>query len=182
MAPNRSLLAEGREDVVGEAVSVELGSGQVEFREVHHGQISPVARSWESRARVFGVCQIGEDHHTFRDALRLQDQADRERPRPAALAGTVEHAKRHAAAGADIIVAQGYEAGGHTGEVATIVLVPDVVDAVAPIPMLAAGGIGTGRQIAASLALGAQVIQSRAGSAVFRLGGAVLGLIAGRWG
>ena len=64
----------------------------------------------------------------------------------------------------------------------TIVLVPDVVDAVAPIPMLAAGGIGTGRQIAASLALGAQVIQSRAGSAVCWLGGAVLGLIAGRWG
>ncbi len=57
-----------------------------------------------------------------------------------------------------------------------MVLVPD---AVAPIPVLAAGGIGTGRQIAASLALGAQDIQSRAGSAVCRLGGAVLGLIAG---
>ena len=74
----------------------------------------------------------------------------------AALAGTVEHAKRHAEAGADIIVAQGYEAGGHTGEIATMVLVPEVVDAVAPLPVLAAGGIGTGRQITASLALGAQ--------------------------
>ena len=74
----------------------------------------------------------------------------------AALAGTVEHARRHAEAGADIIIAQGYEAGGHTGEVATMVLVPEVVDAVAPIPVLAAGGIGSGRQIAASLALGAQ--------------------------
>lgn len=74
----------------------------------------------------------------------------------AALAGTVEHARRSAAAGADIIIAQGYEAGGHTGEIATMVLVPEVVDAVAPLPVLAAGGIGTGRQIAASLALGAQ--------------------------
>jgi NAD(P)H-dependent flavin oxidoreductase YrpB (nitropropane dioxygenase family) len=74
----------------------------------------------------------------------------------AALAGTVDHAKRHAAAGADLIIAQGYEAGGHTGEIATMVLVPEVVDAVAPIPVLAAGGIGSGRQIAAAMALGAQ--------------------------
>ena len=74
----------------------------------------------------------------------------------AALAGTVEHAKRHAEAGADIIVAQGYEAGGHTGEIATMVLVPEVVDAVAPTPVLAAGGIGSGRQVTAALALGAQ--------------------------
>jgi NAD(P)H-dependent flavin oxidoreductase YrpB (nitropropane dioxygenase family) len=74
----------------------------------------------------------------------------------AALAGTVEHAKRHVEAGVDIVVAQGYEAGGHTGLVSTMVLVPEVVDAVAPIPVLAAGGIGRGRQIAAALALGAQ--------------------------
>ncbi len=74
----------------------------------------------------------------------------------AALAGTVEHARRHAEAGVDLIVAQGYEAGGHTGTVSTLVLVPEVVDAVDPIPVLAAGGIGNGRQVAASLALGAQ--------------------------
>ena len=59
----------------------------------------------------------------------------------AALAGTTRHAQRHAAAGVDLIVAQGTEAGGHTGEVATMVLVPEVVDAVAPVPVLAAGGI-----------------------------------------
>jgi len=74
----------------------------------------------------------------------------------AALAGTVEHARRNAAAGADLIIAQGTEAGGHTGEIATMVLVPEVVDAVSPIPVLAAGGIGSGRQVTASLALGAQ--------------------------
>ena len=74
----------------------------------------------------------------------------------AALAGTKQHAVRHAAAGADLIVAQGTEAGGHTGEVSTMVLVPEVVDAVDPIPVLAAGGIARGRQIAAAFALGAE--------------------------
>lgn len=76
--------------------------------------------------------------------------------RVAALAGTVEHARRHAEAGADLIIAQGYEAGGHTGDISTMVLVPEVVDAVAPLPVLAAGGIGGGRQLTAALALGAQ--------------------------
>lgn len=75
----------------------------------------------------------------------------------AALAGTTRHAIRHAEAGVDLIVAQGTEAGGHTGEVATMVLVPEVVDAVgAAVPVLAAGGIGNGRQMAAALALGAE--------------------------
>jgi len=74
----------------------------------------------------------------------------------AALAGKREHAQRHVAADVDIIVAQGYEAGGHTGEIATMVLVPEIVDAVAPRPVLAAGGIARGRQMAAAMALGAQ--------------------------
>jgi NAD(P)H-dependent flavin oxidoreductase YrpB (nitropropane dioxygenase family) len=73
----------------------------------------------------------------------------------AALVGTAEHARRQAAAGVDLIIAQGGEAGGHTGEISTMVLVPEVVDTVAPLPVLAAGGIATGRQMAAALALGA---------------------------
>ena len=73
----------------------------------------------------------------------------------AALAGKREHALRHVAAEVDIVVAQGYEAGGHTGDIATMVLVPEVVDAVAPRPVLAAGGIARGRQMAAAMALGA---------------------------
>jgi len=74
----------------------------------------------------------------------------------AALAGKAAHAQAHVAAGVDIVVAQGYEAGGHTGEIASMVLVPEVVDAVGPdVTVLAAGGIGSGRQIAAALALGA---------------------------
>jgi NAD(P)H-dependent flavin oxidoreductase YrpB (nitropropane dioxygenase family) len=74
----------------------------------------------------------------------------------AGLVGKKVHAERQKNAGVDIIVAQGYEAGGHTGEISTMVLIPEVVDAVAPTPVLAAGGIGNGRQIAASMALGAQ--------------------------
>jgi NAD(P)H-dependent flavin oxidoreductase YrpB (nitropropane dioxygenase family) len=74
----------------------------------------------------------------------------------AALAGKAVHAQRHVQNGVDLVVAQGYEAGGHTGEISTMVLVPEVVDAIAPAPVLAAGGIGSGRQIAAALALGAQ--------------------------
>lgn len=76
----------------------------------------------------------------------------------AALAGSVAHATRHVAAGVDLIVAQGYEAGGHTGEITTLVLVPDVVDAVAPLPVVAAGGIASGRQMLAALALGASAV------------------------
>jgi NAD(P)H-dependent flavin oxidoreductase YrpB (nitropropane dioxygenase family) len=74
-----------------------------------------------------------------------------------ALCGKAEHAARHKAAGVEVIVAQGTEAGGHTGEIATMVLVPQVVEACGDsVAVLAAGGIARGSQIAASLALGAQ--------------------------
>ena len=74
----------------------------------------------------------------------------------AALVGTAEHARRQQAAGVDLIVAQGTEAGGHTGTISTMVLVPEVIRAVHPTPVLAAGGIVTGAQVAAAMALGAQ--------------------------
>jgi NAD(P)H-dependent flavin oxidoreductase YrpB (nitropropane dioxygenase family) len=74
----------------------------------------------------------------------------------AALCGSPYQARKHADAGVDIIIAQGGEGGGHCGEVGSIVLWPQVVKEVAPIPVLAAGGIGSGQQIAAALALGAQ--------------------------
>jgi nitronate monooxygenase len=71
--------------------------------------------------------------------------------------GTAEEARRAVASGVDVIVAQGWEAGGHVwGRVATLPLVPAVVDAVAPVPVIAAGGIGDARGVAAVLALGAQ--------------------------
>ncbi|HZT65109.1 MAG TPA: nitronate monooxygenase family protein [Acidimicrobiales bacterium] len=84
------------------------------------------------------------------------DRAHAQGVKVAALIGRVEQAVRDVQQGVDIIIAQGYEAGGHTGEVASMVLIPDVVDAVAPVPVLGAGGIGSGRQMAAAMALGAQ--------------------------
>jgi NAD(P)H-dependent flavin oxidoreductase YrpB (nitropropane dioxygenase family) len=86
----------------------------------------------------------------------LVGRARREGVPVAALAGRLDHAIAHRDAGVDLVIAQGTEGGGHTGEIATMVLVPQVVDAVAPTPVLAAGGIATGRQVAAALALGAE--------------------------
>ncbi len=74
----------------------------------------------------------------------------------AALCGAPSQAVRHKNAGVDIIIAQGTEGGGHTGDVASLVLWPQVIDAVAPTPVLAAGGVGNGRQMAAALAMGAE--------------------------
>jgi NAD(P)H-dependent flavin oxidoreductase YrpB (nitropropane dioxygenase family) len=71
--------------------------------------------------------------------------------------GSADEARRAVVSGVDVIVAQGWEAGGHVwGSVATLPLVPAVVDAVAPVPVIAAGGIGDARGVAAVLALGAQ--------------------------
>ena len=83
--------------------------------------------------------------------------AGKERGIPvAALVGAKEHAVKQVAAGVDLIVAQGTEAGGHCGEVTTMVLIPEVIEAIeGAVPVLAAGGIVTGRQMAAAVAMGA---------------------------
>jgi NAD(P)H-dependent flavin oxidoreductase YrpB (nitropropane dioxygenase family) len=71
-----------------------------------------------------------------------------------ALAGRLKHGIKHKEAGLDFIVCQGSEGGGHAGEVTSMVLWPQMVDAVAPLPILAAGGIGNGRQILAAMSMG----------------------------
>lgn len=71
------------------------------------------------------------------------------------LVGNVKNARRIADGGTDVVVAQGTEAGGHTGRIGTMALLPQVIDAVAPTPVCAAGGIGDGRGIASALAMGA---------------------------
>lgn len=73
----------------------------------------------------------------------------------ASLVGKPEHARRQLEAGVDLLIAQGTEAGGHTGTIATTVLTPEIVDLAGDKPVLAAGGIASGRQMAAALALGA---------------------------
>ena len=85
----------------------------------------------------------------------LIERAKQEGRLVGALAGKAQHAERHVNAGVDVIIAQGSEAGGHTGEIGTMVLIPEIVDAVSPVPVLGAGGIGRGRQMAAAMALGA---------------------------
>ena len=72
------------------------------------------------------------------------------------LVGTVKAARQVAADGADYVVAQGTEAGGHTGKIGTLALVPQVIEAVAPVPVIAAGGVASGRALAGMLALGAE--------------------------
>jgi NAD(P)H-dependent flavin oxidoreductase YrpB (nitropropane dioxygenase family) len=82
--------------------------------------------------------------------------AHRHGVRVAGLASSAHHAEKQVEVGVDIIVAQGTEAGGHTGEISSMVLIPEIVDAVGSTPVLGAGGIGNGRQMAAAMALGAQ--------------------------
>jgi NAD(P)H-dependent flavin oxidoreductase YrpB (nitropropane dioxygenase family) len=90
------------------------------------------------------------------DLRVLFDRAHEAGSRVLYMAGTVREARRAQAAGADVIVAQGTEGGGHVGWMATLVVLPLIADAVAPTPVLAAGGIADGRGLAAALALGAQ--------------------------
>jgi NAD(P)H-dependent flavin oxidoreductase YrpB (nitropropane dioxygenase family) len=85
----------------------------------------------------------------------LVDRAKDAGVKVAALVGQAKHARRQLDAGVDVLIAQGTEAGGHTGTIATMVLTPEIVEVAAGRPVLAAGGIASGRQMAAALALGA---------------------------
>ena len=89
-------------------------------------------------------------------AQSLIDRAYARGVKVAAMAGTAEHAVRHRDAGCDFVIAVGTEAGGHTGQITSMVLWPRIVDAVAPLPVLGGGGVGRGRQLAAALALGCE--------------------------
>jgi len=95
------------------------------------------------------ACGIGAPRPAVEQAKKLGKTT-------AALIGSPRHVRRALASGVDIIVAQGAEAGAHTGTVGTFTLIPQIVDACGDIPVLAAGGVATGRHVAASLALGAQ--------------------------
>ena len=128
----------------------------------HEAIAARQARSGSMLTRVAELWDVGAAHPVkmYVSALgpppaRLIDKAHEQGSVVGALVGAVAHATRQKAAGVDFVVAQGYEAGGHCGEITTLVLVPDVVDVMGDTPVLAAGGIATGRQMAAAMALGA---------------------------
>ena len=102
----------------------------------------------EERVPVF-VAGLGDPSWVVQDK-RARDM------KVLGLAGSVRNAVRQKEAGVHAVIAQGYEAGGHTGTVANFALIPQVVDALAPMPVIAAGAISDRRGVAAALALGAQ--------------------------
>src|SRR4051812_15383921 len=113
---------------------------------------------WDQRERLAAALEAGVRVVSFfwGDASGLIDETHDAGALVFVIVGTAAEARAAVAAGADVIVAQGWEAGGHVwGTVATLALVPRVVDAVAPVLVVAAGGIADGRGLAAVLALGA---------------------------
>ena len=113
--------------------------------EIEEAQIRAVQ---ESSVNMF-ACGIGAPREVVQEAKSLGKTT-------LALVGSPHHVPRSLAAGVDMLVAQGYDAGAHTGPIGTFSLVPQLVDAAGDLPVLAAGGVATGRHIAASLAMGAQ--------------------------
>ena len=114
--------------------------------------------AWDQRERLASVLAagVGVVSLFWGDATDLIREARAAGAIVFVTVGTAEEALDAAAQGADVVVAQGWEAGGHVwGSVSTLALVPRVVDAVAPVPVVAAGGIADGRGLAAVLALGA---------------------------
>ncbi len=128
----------------------------VERREARHAAMSPQSHAYELLEVAFKhplklfVSALGPPPAEFVTRARAKGV------RVCALVGKPEHAVKQQKAGVDFVVATGTEAGGHTGYISTMVLVPQIVDAVSPLPVVAAGGIANGRQMAAALALGAE--------------------------
>ena len=113
--------------------------------------------AWDQRERLAAALAAGVRIVSFfwGDASSIIGEAREAGAIVFVTVGTAEEARAATAAGADVVVAQGWEAGGHVwGTVSTLALVPRVVDAVAPVPVVAAGGIADGRGLAAVLALG----------------------------
>jgi nitronate monooxygenase len=114
--------------------------------------------AWDQRERLATALEAGAAIVSFfwGDAGELIDEAHDSGAIVFVTVGTSEEGRAAVASGADVVVAQGWEAGGHVwGNVSTLALVPRVVDAVSPVPVVAAGGIADGRGLAAVLALGA---------------------------
>ncbi len=131
------------------AVPAATGPGMrtrfIRSTEIEEAQIRAVL---DSSVNMF-ACGIGAPKPVVEEARALGKTT-------LALVGSPHHVPRSIAAGVDMLVAQGYDAGAHTGPIGTFSLVPQLVDAAGKLPVLAAGGVATGRHIAAALAMGAQ--------------------------
>lgn len=130
-----------------------------EAEEMIKKEIKKVNMTREESEALFDVC-LEHPIKMVVNALGIPSKEQVERMhgrgiKVGALVGKAEHAIKQKEAGVDLIVAQGAEAGGHTGTISSMILWPQVIDAVAPLPVLAAGGIGRGKQMAAAMALGA---------------------------
>ncbi len=134
-----------------------LPAGKAE--EMIKSEVKKVNMTREESEALFDVC-LEHPIKMIVNALGVpsREQVERMHARGikvGALVGKVEHALYQKEAGVDLLVAQGAEAGGHTGTISSMILWPQVIELVAPMPVLAAGGIGSGKQMAAAIAMGA---------------------------
>ncbi len=117
-----------------------------------------LAQNWPGLEEMFQV-MFDEEVPVFASGLGspapYSEEMHRHGMTVMAVVGAVRHAHKVTEGGTDIVIAQGTEGGGHTGRIATMALVPQVVDAIDPVPVVAAGGIADGRGLVAALALGA---------------------------
>ena len=130
---------------VPEATEPGMRTRFIRSKEIEDAQLRAVL---DSDVDLF-ACGIGAPRDAVQEAKSLGKTT-------LALIGAPHHVERSVTAGVDIIVAQGYDAGAHTGPIGTYSLVPQIVDAAGDVPVLVAGGVATGRHIAAALAMGAQ--------------------------
>lgn len=144
----RQLLPESSKRAV-EALREELG-----LPEVHSERLSLLGFSPREQVEVLAACRVPVLAMGLGTPAPLVDTFHESGGNVIALVGTPRAARAVIDAGADIVVAQGHEAGGHTGRIPTMALLPQVLDVAAGVPVVAAGGIADGRGLAAALAMG----------------------------
>ncbi len=147
--PRELLPADHRAAIGGIRESLELPDVQAPRADVRTPRFTP-----QDQVDVITGLQVPVLAAGLGNPAPYVDQVHEAGGKVISLVGNVKNAKRVADGGADIVVAQGHEAGGHTGRIGTMALLPQVLDAAAPVPVVAAGGIGDGRGLAAALAMG----------------------------
>ena len=147
--PRELLPADHRAAIGGIRESLELPDVQAPRADVRTPRFTP-----QDQVDVITGLQVPVLAAGLGNPAPYVDQVHEAGGKVISLVGNVKNAKRVADGGTDIVVAQGHEAGGHTGRIGTMALLPQVLDAAAPVPVVAAGGIGDGRGLAAALAMG----------------------------